>query len=97
MPRTDLKYHYDEACNDVPVLCCYCDRDILRGKLSEHKTQCAEQKVYCKYCYDVLKRKNISNHEQIYCDMYPVKCETYPACKVDVPRYEQMDHADTCL
>lgn len=36
-------------------------------------------------------------HETTYCDKFPVKCEAYPACKVRVPRDEQMDHANTCF
>ena len=86
--RTALAAHKAEFHTQVP--CPKCGEMVAeRGLLGEHAKTCPMEEVPCKYCKEIVARKDAQEHEE-YCGSKTVKCEK---CGKYITRRKYEEHA----
>jgi hypothetical protein len=78
-------------CNNVG-----CNKVVQQRILAEHQSmECDHREYSCKYCKDIIKLLDKSNHEEKQCKLFPISCPN--SCSMDsVPRADLLNHLFVC-
>jgi hypothetical protein len=68
---------HEAKCLFEQIRCSGCIYEAYRGVMNEHESICPEVKEECKYCKEILKRKDHHKHLSKPCKMFPIKCEFF--------------------
>lgn len=62
MEQNDLHLHKEFECTRRKVKCLYCPLKIPLNERGSHQEICGSRTVTCKYCSEILKRKEMKFH-----------------------------------